>query len=136
MTRRRKGKGIDWSGFAFGKGKTHRASRDERHEDDRAVAATVRAIVFDRDVGCRVPADVRWPHSGVDEWAHMEQGTRARTRGRAPVERHTTRLSCRLCRGHHVLYDQGPLRPRFLTDRGADGPIEWTVEGEVVGGGR
>lgn len=85
---------------------------------------------------CVVPEDSRWPHDGPDEWAHMEEGTRARTRGKDPEVRHTARLSCRLCRTHHTAYDRGALRPTFLSDDGADGEMVWKYQGKIVGGGR
>lgn len=130
------GEGIDYTGLAFPKNESPRDRRDRLQKHEKAVKARIRKTVFRRDAACIVPEDPRWPHDGRDEWAHLEDNKRARTRGRPAEERHTTRGSCRLCQRHHEAYDAGRMRPRFLTDKGADGPIEWRVGGEVIGGGR
>ena len=126
----------DWSGFKWAPGESGPDRRKRKRKREKEVKSAIRGEVFDRDPSCVVPDDPRWRHDGPDEWAHMEGGTRARTRGRPPEERHTTRLSCRLCRTHHFAYDRGRLRPTFLTERGANGPMEWRFDGELVGGGR
>ncbi len=137
---RRAGERIDYQNevFGFPKGETSKARRDREQKHERQVKIEVRRVVFNRDPGCVVPEDPRWPHDGPDEWAHLEDAKRWRTVCQRPEERHTARLSARLCRGHHQGYDDaraGTLALRFLSDRGADGPIEWTVGGELVGGG-
>ncbi len=134
--RRKKESQVDWSLFDNPKGPTVRELKDAKQKKEKYVAARIRKQVFRRDPACVIPEDPRWPHEGPDEWAHMEEGTRARTRGNPPEIRHTSRLSCRLCRAHHFAYDRGALRPTFLTEDGADGPIEWRHRGDIVGGGR
>lgn len=94
--------------------------------------AAVRARVFSRDSWCRAlqwtPEMWAWSKcEGPDEWAHFADHRRARTRGKAPEERHTTAGSLRLCRKHHMMYD-GKLRPRLnivpvdYAAPGCDGP--------------
>ena len=130
----RKKKSIDYGDdFAFPKGPSPREIRDGKQKKERGAKIATREVVFRRDPACIVPEDSRWPHSGPDEWAHLEEGKRARTRGRPAEERHTPRLSCRLCRGHHQKYDAGDMTPEFLTKEKADGPIAWRVGGELVG---
>jgi hypothetical protein len=65
--------------------------------------------------------------SSVAEWAHFGAHKRARTRGMAPLERHTTAGSLMLCTRHHRQYDAGTLKITALTDRGCDGPLEFTT---------
>lgn len=127
---------VDYTGFDLPKGPNPREIRDGRQKKERSVKDRIRRVVFNRDPGCVVPEDPRWPHSGPHEWAHLEEGTRARTRGKPPEERHTPRLSCRLCQEHHRMYDASQLDLEFLTDDGADGDMAWRVEGELVGSGR
>jgi hypothetical protein len=80
----------------------------------------VRARCVERDIGCRL--SMLDPCSGPDEWAHLEDAKRARTRGQAPDVRHTTAGTLIACRGHHRRYDAGQIQI-VLGDAGADGPI-------------
>ncbi len=111
----------------------YRASRKRK---DDAYALKIRAKVDDRDGYCRLWNDMflRDPYhrgdcDGPSEWAHLGEKTRAKTRGMVPKERHTTADSVKLCKVHHDRLD-GRRRPRLtiraLTDKGADGPLEFT----------
>ncbi len=67
---------------------------------------------------------------GPSEWAHLKGSTRAQTRGQAPERRHRTDGTVMLCKDLHDRYD-GRKRPRLdieaLSDRGADGPLRFTM---------
>ena len=110
-------------------------SRASRKRKDDAYALKIRAKCVERDGMCRYWMDtyercfVAIECSGPSEWAHMRGSTRAETRGMAPENRHSTTTSLMLCREHHNFYD-GRRRPRLkirpVTDRGADGPLEYS----------
>lgn len=119
-------------------------ARKDRKE--AAVKKYVRAQCAERDGDCRIcdwennPGDIHEGDEGHDslpypddfsvnpsEWAHLNEGTRAKTRGMAPERRHTTVRSLMLCRFHHDRLD-GRQRPRIvidpMTEHGADGSLE------------
>ena len=103
----------------------------------------VRAACVERDAYCRldvVDAINSWGDSyvssslcwsglgncvGWSEWAHMGEKKRFKTRGMAPEARHTTADSLMLCMWHHRMYDLGELAITALSERGADGPLEF-----------
>lgn len=123
-------------------GPTARARATRRRKEAR-VAAKVRALCVERDGYCRVGKDM-WDFilmhegrvsrtylcDGPSEWAHLGKKRRARTRGQAPEQRHTTTDSLMLCRFHHDAYD-GRVLPRLgiepLGSAGADGPLQCAV---------
>ena len=116
------------------KGPTARR-RAARARAERPVKDQVRAECVDRDGSCRLAtrskgdvAGLVGPHvcRGRSQWAHLGDHKRARTRGMAPEERHTTAGSLMLCEGAHDQYDR--RRKPYLdidpvTSRGADGPL-------------
>jgi hypothetical protein len=65
--------------------------------------------------------------AGRSEWAHLERGKRARTRGMKPELRHSTYSSAMLCTFHHRLYDAGHLRIGIRSSLGANGLLDWTT---------
>jgi len=99
----------------------------------------VRAICVARDGECRIcnwednPDDWHddylnfcdddpWQRS---QWAHLGDKKRFKTRGMPPEERHTTAGSLMLCESAHRAYDAGELEIVALSDRGADGALEF-----------
>lgn len=100
-------------------GRKRVAAKQKRSES--AVAKAVRAACVERDGYCRVPTSA-WlgPHGGPSEWAHLGDGKRFKTRGMAPADRHSTRLSLMLCRRHHAALDASVLAIIPITAAGAD----------------
>lgn len=120
----------NWKPVRFVKGIIARLRARKKRKDD-TLASEVREIVDARDGYCRYGYDVspgrRFSQCrGPSEWAHFGDKKRARTRGMAPEERHTTAGSLKLCRTHHVDYDAGRLQIAAQTDRGCDGPLDYT----------
>jgi hypothetical protein len=119
---------------AFPKGPTRKAVKAKKGRLEKAMIALVRTACVLRDGRCRLI----WP--GVDgdclsfipdchgqpEWAHFGRYKRARTRNQQPMARHNTQGSLILCLVHHRAYDAGKLKITALTDRGCDGPLEFT----------
>lgn len=95
-------------------------ARAKRRRTEAPVAAKVRAACVERDGYCRFMGLTHC--AGLSQWAHLEEKKRARTRGMAPEERHTTTHSAMACERHHGLYDAGKLTIG-MTERGADGPV-------------
>lgn len=65
----------------------------------------------------------------------MPRFFRSKTRGMEPRQRHSTTHSMMLCKAHHDALDGRAFPKLFvreLTERGADGPIEFTRDGVVV----
>lgn len=93
------------------------------------MVSKVREECVDRDGHCRLaPAQHLFgPCRGPSQWSHRAGRKRSQTRGEAPERRHTTADSMMQCQRHHELYERGVLADRPLTDRGADGPLEWTM---------
>lgn len=116
--------------------------RAKRKRAESPVAKKVRAACVDRDGYCRMGravmgfTDDTWSIAaaveacdGASQWAHLGDGTRAKTRGMKPERRHMTSKSVMLCRVHHDRYDGRRLpkmRIRELTEHGADGRLEFT----------
>ena len=98
---------------------------------NRRVAAKikrqVRAAGLDRDCNvCRAWWMIDMDRcDGPLEWAHFGDYKRFKTRGKPAAERHTTMGSLMLCQSHHRAYDSGRLAITALSDRGADGPLEF-----------
>ena len=101
-------------------------AKGRKHRQEAQVVKTVRVQVAERDGYCRVLAllfmfdpslrsSLRLyfgPCSGQSEWAHYGDQKRAKTRGKAPVERRTRAGSFMLCAAHHrgtKGYDAGEL---------------------------
>jgi len=111
--------------------------RAKRRRAEGPVAKRVRQQCDDRDGYCRMGRavmgfnDDTWTvRSAVDacegpsQWAHLGDGTRAKTRGMKPEQRHHTTHSLMLCRLNHDRYDGRDyprLTIRALTESGADG---------------
>ena len=111
-------------GIPKGETRKTRKAREDRIESE--VAKAVRALVVARDGYCRLAGYFDGLScKGPSEWAHMEGYRRARTRGMAPGERHTTGSSAIMCREHHRRYDAHEFLVEFLTPHGADGVIRW-----------
>lgn len=123
-------------------------ARAKRRRAEAPVAAKVRAQCVERDGYCRIgsmgsdqfndqfSADLFVPAladgcEGPSEWAHLWDKKRAKTRGMAPEQRHTTQDSAMLCRTHHDRYDgraTPKLKIRPLTTHGADGALSFSGE--------
>lgn len=133
---------IDYSVLPLGKGKTRKQLRARRQRQAATVVQSVRAQCVERDGDCRIcdwennPED--WHEDDLDypdelsvnpsEWAHLNEGTRAKTRGMSAERRHTTAMSLMLCQFHHDRLD-GRHHPRITITAteprlGADGPLE------------
>ena len=106
---------------------------------EKKVADVVRAACVERDGYCRLrrefPLDYLIRASlftcyGPSEWAHLGDKKRFKTRKMAPHERHTTAGSAMLCATHHRRYDRGELTIQPLSERGADGPLSFSVTRE------
>jgi hypothetical protein len=121
---------------AFPKGPTRKALKAKKGRLERAMMALVRTACVLRDGRCRLSlhwivgedtTDGFMGHCrGQLEWAHFGRYKRARTRNERPQDRHTTHGSLMLCTKHHRDYDAGKLKITALTDRGCDGPLEFT----------
>jgi len=111
---------IDYSVLPLSKGRTRKQIKGSKDRKERNRKAKVRARCVERDIGCRL--SMLDACDGPDEWAHLEEKKRARTRGQAPEVRHTTAHSIIFCRGHHRRYDAGEITLR-LGEHGADGPV-------------
>lgn len=108
-------------------------ARKDRAED--AHAAKVRALCVERDGDCRVQRDCVWPVDsvgigccGVSQWCHSTAKKRSRTRNMAPDVRHTTADSFMGCQRHHDMQERGELIATPRTDRGFDGPVDWSLK--------
>jgi hypothetical protein len=122
---------------AFPKGATRKSLKAKAKRLEKTMIALVRTACVLRDMDCRISTGAYGMHldqmqsylgqcRGQSEWAHFGAHRRARTRGMAPLDRHTTAGSLMLCRMHHRAYDAGKLKITALTDRGCDGPLEFT----------
>lgn len=118
-------------------GRAREKARDKRHE--AAIIKEVRALVVERDTWCRFPHEGSdWPTcQGASEWAHLNEHSRAKTRGLPARERHTTTGTCMLCTyAHHELVDGNkvdivPVDPSV----GANGDLIFVdrIGGHVIG---
>lgn len=102
--------------------------RAKKRRAEGPMLKAVRATVDERDGYCRLMG--LSPCRGVSQLAHLADKKRARTRGMAPEERHTTAGTMKACERHHGLYDAGTILIA-MTEQGADGPIR-ASEGEHV----
>ena len=130
----------------FPKTEPRKRVRGRKTRAEATVTRDVRVQCFQRDGTCRLGssharliADIYddktaenfylEPCHWDSEWAHLASHRRSKTRGQAAIRRHTSAGSLILCPLHHDQYD-GRQRPRLyirpLTDRGADGPLEFT----------
>ena len=98
---------------------------------DLAYAASVRAAVLERDGFCRVGQLMskasQKPCDGPLAWCHLQGHRRAQTRRMAPERRHSTAWTVMLCQFHADQEERRLLTYWALTDRGADGPMVWTL---------
>lgn len=124
----------------FPKGKTRASQKRREQLHEREVIAAVRQKVAARDGWCRlyrrgferrVIEELFGPCNGASEWAHLNEHRRSATRGLPPEERHTTGGSAMLCTRHHQMEERHTLRFRYLTPRGADGPLQCITEGGI-----
>jgi hypothetical protein len=102
-------------------------ARKDRHE--AAVKKAVREKTVERDGYCliasRLPVSLSallGPCEGPSEWAHIGKQRRARTRGQAPEQRHTTAGSGQMCQKHHRAYDAHQF-DFDTSEQGMDGMI-------------
>lgn len=93
---------------------------------DLRYAAKVRAACVERDPQCRL-AGLLTPCSGDLAWCHMEGKRRHQTRRMKPEERHSTAWTVMLCAAHAELEERHQIRSEYLSARGADGPMLWSV---------
>lgn len=104
--------------------------RAKRKRADDSVRLAIRAACVRRDGYCKVSAVGGC--GGRSEHAHLEGKRRARTRGMAPVERHTLQGSAMFCTTHHRAYDRGDLELAMFPDLGANGPMRVSYRGLIV----
>lgn len=119
------------------KGPSRKTLKGRKARHERAVKQNVRALCVRRDGVCRLGAafwsdDIAreaWPPAcaGPSEWAHLAGYRRSQTRGMAAESRHTTTYSLMLCKRHHGMEERGELKVIYLSDRGCDGPLRFTV---------
>lgn len=134
-------------GVAVPKPETRKRVKGRRKRQAAKVVKSVRARCVERDGACRIcewernPDDTHEGDGGMDylpypdefaanpsEWAHLNEGTRAKTRGMSAERRHTTAMSLMLCQFHHDRLD-GRHHPRITITAteprlGADGPLD------------
>lgn len=134
---------IDYNALALPKGQTRKQVKAKRQRAERTVVRSVRAQCVARDGFCKYAQDallggvtghigifdafaVAVACSGRSELAHFADHRRLKTRGQQPEQRHTTAGSLMLCTKHHQDYDAHRLQIRALSDRGCDGPLEFS----------
>lgn len=114
--------------------RSQQKGRKARHE--AKVKRSVRAACVERDGWCRVRVEFYRYNTyvgsaiacaGPSEWAHLSGHRRSQTRGQAPEQRHTTKHSLMLCRKHHAMEERGELKITYLSARGCDGPLKFTL---------
>ena len=126
---------MDTSRLPLSKGKTRKQIKAKQDRLERATIIVVRAKVMERERhDCRL-----WPFpiaqslfgscSGPLEWSHWGPYQRWNTRHQDADQRHCTRGSMAICKGHHDAMD-GRSLPRLyadaLTARECDGPMRWS----------
>lgn len=104
--------------------------RAKRKRADDAVAAVIRAKCVLRDGYCKFA--ILGGCRGASQHCHLGQWKRARTRGQAPVRRHTLEGSCMACEFHHEAEEHGAMKVTMFADLGANGPIRTEFRGRVV----
>jgi hypothetical protein len=57
----------------------------------------------------------------------MEGKRRSQTRRMKPEDRHSTAWTVMLCARHAEMEERHIVRSEYLTDRGANGPMLWSV---------
>lgn len=115
--------------------RTRTKGRKDRAE--AKVKQSIRQQCVERDGDCRMAAarfddDLPrelYPHRCTTqaEWAHLRGHRRSQTRGQAPERRHTTQHSLMFCQALHALEEAGRLTVTYLSDRGCDGPLRFTL---------
>ena len=120
--------GIQVTSLAYPKPVKRRTAKARKRREEAALIRVVRDFVAERDGYCRLQGHGLGACQGPSEWAHLEDLRRARTRSQAPERRHTTTHSLMLCAMHHKRYDAHTLGLAFITDAGADGPIQWYAD--------
>lgn len=103
-------------------------ARAKKRRKDQQYAKGIREQVFWRDEICRlVGVD---DCAGPEEWAHLQDQQRFRTRCMAPELRHSTGGSFKACRSHHRRYDAGEIDIEAVDPAlGADWHLKVTVDG-------
>lgn len=123
-------------GVAVPKPEPLKRVRGRKTRAEAKVKSAVRAQCYERDGYCRLfPLTRMVACKGGWQWAHLGEKKRFKTRKMAPEVRHTTAGSLILCERHHTMYDGrfvgGSRPPRLLiealTERGADGPLRFTL---------
>jgi len=119
-------------GVAVPKPKRKVSAATKRRREQR-ILTRVRNLVQDRDGHCRfgrwgqdVFAGVFGLCDGVSELAHLGDSRRFKTRGQAPEIRHQTAGALMLCTRHHRMLDAHEIAIEELTERRADGPLQFT----------
>lgn len=119
------------TGLLHGKPEPLKRTRARRTRQDDTYAATVRAKVIDRDHGCRVfwesTPRLAGYCAGPLQVAHLRGKRRSATMKQAPALRHSTAWECQLCQHHHTMEEHSDLTHEYLSDRGADGPMRWSL---------
>jgi len=118
----------------FPKPEPRKRTQARKARAEAAVVKAVRAACVLRDGLCRL-SDEPWSVTAVcrgpSQWTHLPPFTRARTRGLPPERRHSTAWTIMACQRHHDMIDgrrTPTLKVFCLTDKGANGPIQVSVE--------
>jgi hypothetical protein len=130
---------LDTSKLPLPKGRTRRQLKSTQDRAEAKVKKAVRAACVARDAYCRFNWFSPWfdrrtsvedvkpiHHCGApSEWCHFGEKKRAKTRGMAAEQRHTTAGSLMLCAEAHRAYDAGQLKITALTRKGCDGRLKF-----------
>lgn len=111
--------------LAYPKGQSRESEQRQVRRESAAHVASVRVQVLGRDGWrCRVP----W--CGAEQWIEMAHLVPKGMGGDHDL-RTTTRLCAAICHQHHQgprgSLHSGDLRVEFESDRGADGPVRFSV---------
>ena len=109
----------------------HRKVKARRKRAEAKQVKAVRPQVAARDGYCRLAGAGLGACSGASEWAHCTTHRRSKTMKQAPERRHSTAGSFMACSHHHHRIDRNEqpfITDRPLTERGADGPMEFASE--------
>lgn len=129
---------MDTRGLPYPKPESRRRTKGRKARLESEAKTSAREQCVERDGTCRLSGIPRLLHcDGPSEWAHLGGHRRSLTRGMDPTERHRRDKSLMLCRLHHALYDGRQrhhgerLSIEELTTKGADGPLRYSLAGQV-----
>lgn len=108
----------------------HKREREALRRRDVAVERELKKKLLRRDGHCRRPGCRPIFRS---ELAHLWQWKRSKTRELPPEQRHVSKGACILCLEDHRLQEAGRLILFPLSDKLADGPLQFKLDGEDVG---